>query len=105
MNRRRLISIRSVIISICAVVVAAVLLGVFTLRVSEASESESERIAREAIIRALITCYATEGSFPSSIEHLEEHYGIIIDHEKFVVHYEATASNIMPHVRLIPRNP
>jgi len=92
---------RGIIVSICVVIIAAALLTVFTRQMSDTVRAESERIMHDAIIRALITCYAAEGSFPASLSHLEKHYGVVIDRERFIVHYEVMASNVMPRVTII----
>ena len=96
-------NLRNLIISLCAVLIAAVLLVIYSQRIYESTSAESAEIAHDAIIRALITCFAAEGSFPASIEHLEEYYGIVIDRERYVVSYQVMGSNVMPHVRLVPR--
>ncbi|MDR2486920.1 MAG: hypothetical protein LBD12_03055 [Clostridiales Family XIII bacterium] len=68
-----------------------------------ASESrESERIAREALIRATVQCYALEGRYPPGIEYLEQHYGLALDRHRFVYHYRAIGENIMPDIRVFP---
>ena len=97
------VNLRNLVIPFCAVVIASVLLFVYSQRIYESTSAESAQIAHDAIIRALITCYAAEGSFSASIEHLEEYYGIVIDRERYVVSYQVMGSNVMPHVRLVPR--
>ena len=46
---------------------------------------------------------AIEGSYPSSLEHLEESYGLTINHDDYVITYECFADNIMPSVVVVPR--
>ena len=48
-------------------------------------------------------CCAIEGSYPSSLEHLEESYGLTINHDDYVITYECFADNIMPSVVVTPR--
>jgi len=60
---------------------------------------ESDRLAN-ALKSAAINCYAMEGAYPDSAEYLIEHYGIIIDENKYHVFYEVFASNIMPDIRV-----
>ena len=67
------------------------------------SRSEAKRSAEESIRRAVISCYALEGSYPESYEYLRDHYGLRIDEDRYIVHYEIFASNIMPDVTLIER--
>ena len=103
MNKKRFFSLRNTLITFFVFGIAILLLVVFSGKVSDSVQGESERLAREAIDRALITCYAAEGSYPASIDHLEDHYGVVIDHEAYVISYEVLASNVMPEVILVKR--
>lgn len=67
-----------------------------------ASRSEGIRVLRESIERAVITCYALEGSYPGDITYIEENYGVRIDRTKYEVRYNIFASNIMPDIEIIP---
>lgn len=55
----------------------------------------------KAINSAVSVCYSIEGRYPDSIEYIEEHYGVVIDHDRFVVDYDIIASNIKPTVNII----
>ena len=68
---------------------------------NDASDSEGLRIAQESIHRSVINCYASEGNYPPSFEYLKEHYGISVDENKYIVHYEIFASNIMPDITVL----
>jgi len=57
---------------------------------------------RSAIYDALVTCYALEGEYPSTIDHLAENYGLILDRGRYIYHYEVMASNILPYYEVIP---
>lgn len=65
--------------------------------VNKTTESESLSIVENSIRRAAIICYAQEGSYPQSIEYLEENYGLYLSDE-YIVYYDIFASNIMPTV-------
>ena len=65
---------------------------------SMASDSEGLRIAEESIRRAVINCYASEGIYPPDIEYIKKHYGIAVDEDKYLIHYQIFASNIMPDI-------
>ncbi len=62
------------------------------------SNEESYKILSDAIIRSAVQCYAIEGFYPPDIEYLEENYGLLVDHDKYVVSYSVFASNIIPEV-------
>lgn len=57
---------------------------------------------RDAVQRCSVQCYAIEGRYPPSVEYLEEHYGLSIDHDRYHVFYSGWASNIMPDITVIP---
>ena len=72
---------------------------------STEKSSEQERFDAlcEAIERSAVQCYAIEGYYPPDIEYLKEHYGLIVDEDKYVVDYSAFASNIMPDVTVFKK--
>ena len=67
------------------------------------SEEEGLRLAREAIERAVVSCYALEGVYPATYEDLKEKSGLAVDEEKYVVFYDVFASNIRPSVTVMER--
>ena len=58
----------------------------------------------QAIIRSAVHCYAVEGAYPSELAYLEENYQLEIDHERFIVHYDGFAANIVPEIIVIARD-
>ncbi len=66
-------------------------------------EDQGLRTAEKAIMRAMVSCYATEGSYPESYEYLKENYGLAVNEERYIVKFNNFASNIMPEVSVIPR--
>jgi len=99
-EKRSLHGFRGLIVSVAALALVA---GVFAWAVTAAdrqSEAEQQAQLLGAIRRALVTCYATEGQYPPTIEYLKEHYALVIDDERFLVSYDAFASNIMPSVSI-----
>lgn len=68
---------------------------------AESSRDEELRMAKDSIRRAVVSCYAVEGRYPDSYEYLKEKYGLTVDDEKYIVHYEIFASNIMPEITVI----
>jgi hypothetical protein len=72
---------------------------------SEASEQEGFRQAELSVRQAAVSIYALEGAYPESYEALRQRSGIAIDEEKYAVVYEIFASNIMPEITVVRRNP
>lgn len=72
-------------------------------RIGRASGSAETEIVRDAVHSAVLTCYAVEGAYPSSIDYLKAHYGLAYNEEAYIVGYDAFASNVMPDVRVLER--
>jgi hypothetical protein len=66
------------------------------------SSARPEEI-KSAILDACVECYALEGSYPPNLEFLRDHYGIILDEERFYYYYEVLASNLLPDVEVYER--
>jgi len=82
--------------------VAVMLIVISGLHQTEqAGRAEAARILEDSIRRAVVTAYATQGRYPESIQYIEEHFGIHIDRDRFVVHYQIFASNIFPDIAVI----
>ena len=97
-SRGLLVPIVSVII-----VVGFVIYGVGN--VSRSASQERLKAAEQSVARATVQCYAIEGRYPPSVEYLEEHYGIVIDRDRYHVFYDGWASNVMPDITVLPAEP
>ena len=90
-----------------AIVILAVLLAVLlgpTIRKASADlDAQSAVSVKDAVLRSAVQCYAVEGAYPNSLAYLEDHYGLVINHERYIVSYKAFASNIAPNVRVLLR--
>lgn len=72
-------------------------------RSARANSTQNLQVMSSAIRKAIVSCYAIEGVYPPDIKYLEDHYGIVIDHERYVIHYELAGSNVMPSVEILER--
>jgi hypothetical protein len=86
-------------IGLFAAIAAILLWGIS--RTEEAGSEEQAELLRDSISRAVVSCYALEGSYPESLDYIVENYGVRVDRSKFIVHYTVFASNIMPEVDII----
>lgn len=66
----------------------------------EARRTES---VKEAVLSAALQCYAIEGAYPSGLDYLEEHYGVMVNHGRYIVSYDCFAENEPPEVMVLPR--
>ena len=68
--------------------------------VSETVQEEQLKSTEQAIRRATVQCYAIEGHYPQSFSYLEEHYGLRVDSQRYLVHYQSVGSNLMPQIQV-----
>ena len=85
------------------VLVIAVLLwfSVAMIRLGTGQAQEGREQLETALRRAAVACYAAEGCYPPSLEHLQTYYGVQINTEIFTVKYEVIASNLMPDITVL----
>jgi hypothetical protein len=100
---RRPKGIFGVILPVGILLVILVLFSIGINYLVQANEQEALDSARNAIMRSTTHFYAVEGFYPPNISVLVEHYGLLLDEERFIFHYNAFASNIMPHIVVLPR--
>lgn len=99
MKRKRILWVLAALVLIAAIALPAWILPGIRQDIRE----ESRAAIRDAVIRCAVECYAVEGAYPSSLEYLETHYGLIINHRDFIVTYDVFASNVLPTVRVLVR--
>lgn len=87
------------------VVFVALIVGFFLLinSLTVTSGDQETRLVYDAVKNAALTCYAVEGTYPESLEYLREHYKLAYNTERFVVEYDAFASNLMPTITVLER--
>ena len=64
---------------------------------------ESLQLTEQAVRRCAVQCYAIEGRYPNSLDYLQEHYGLILNRDKFVYHYANVGANLMPEISVFPK--
>lgn len=104
MTYRRLRQRRAKRVLVVAIVVLLAVAVYFAVVIAQMSAREQAAISlRESVLNAAKQCCAVEGSYPASLEHLEENYGLTINHEDYVVSYEWFADNVLPSVVVTAR--
>lgn len=96
MNRRDWIKLLCIVL----VLAAAVLLA---NRIGTAQGTAETEIVRDAVKNAALTCYAVEGAYPDSVEYLREHYHLAYDEDRYMITYDAFASNMIPDIYVTER--
>ena len=92
--------------NVFAILLFAVIIAVFTGGLKQASAAqggEALRVAEDSLRRAVVSCYAIEGSYPESYNYVRDNYDVSIDDNKYAVYYEIFASNIMPNITIVEK--
>lgn len=94
---------RGTIITVALFALAVLAFLTLLNAVSGKSELEQAAYLEKAIRRAVITCFAIEGRYPSSLKYLEDNYGLqpMLFHDQYIVSYTAYASNIFPDIAVL----
>ena len=101
--RREKASITSYLPVLLMVVVLAVFV-LFANSMTSTNTAREKEILQNAIERSVTQCYALEGTYPSSLSYLEEHYGLLYNKEQFFVDYQYIGGNLRPDITIIERN-
>ena len=94
--------------SILFFVAVLLIAAVFITAVSDIGcdkTAEDRAQLEKAVANAAVACYAVEGAYPPSVEYLTEYYGVQIDSERFTVKYDLYASNLMPDITVLEKEP
>ena len=89
-----------ILCALCALAVVCVL--VYVLAGAHVREQGAVSL-RESILSSAKQCCAIEGSYPASLAYLEQNYGLVVNHDDYLVTYEAFADNVLPSVVVVPR--
>lgn len=98
LQRRKRAAIRAVVLALLACVITAAL-AMFS---DDVLKSQGAATLRQAVISSALQCCAVEGSFPTSLDHLTQHYGLVINEKDYQVQYEWLGDNITPSVVVTP---
>jgi len=101
-KRRRHGILTAVLLPVAAVVVLLCFLGGIN-DISRGSVEEGRKQLEDVVRRSAVACYAAEGIYPPNVEYLEEHYGVVIDHDRYHVSYVAIADNLMPDITVLEK--
>ncbi|WP_105204617.1 hypothetical protein [Neobittarella massiliensis] len=65
---------------------------------SRSTAEKRQQAAGQAIRRAAVQCYAIEGRYPRDLSYLQKNYGLLLDSDHFVYHYQPLGDNLMPQI-------
>ncbi|MBN1624612.1 MAG: hypothetical protein JXN10_09040 [Clostridia bacterium] len=99
-NKKSYSGIAIQMISFIVIMAFAVSILAFIPSLKKTSGKIREESIETTIKEYAVRCYATEGSYPPSIEYLAQNYGLIIDEENYVYYFDAFAANYMPDIEV-----
>jgi len=91
---------RTVAVTLLAFVLVVICVVSLINRAEDSVQAKQLLILENALRSATVTCYALEGRYPATLEDLIHRYGLVIDSDKYIVHYDAFARNIMPGIEV-----
>ncbi|MDD5017287.1 MAG: hypothetical protein PHO15_04205 [Eubacteriales bacterium] len=94
------LSLVSIIVAILIIASAG---AVIFFGVADYSDSYSKNRVddiRETVLGYVAQCYALEGAYPPDLNYLEQNYGLQLNEDKYIYHYEMFATNILPDVQV-----
>ncbi len=68
--------------------------------IQKATDAQQLCQTRKMIQNASSLCYSIEGSYPPNIEYLVDNYDLVLNQDKYLVLFEAFASNVMPEISI-----
>ena len=74
-------------------------------RLEQGANAEGKQQLEDALRRTAVACYASEGFYPPDVDYMVQHYGLQYDEDAYRVHYEIFASNLMPEITVVERQP
>lgn len=87
------------------IAVAAILLFFLSSvsNLADGHSQEEQQQLEDVLHRAAVACYAVEGFYPPDLNYLEEHYGVQINHRRYIVSYVPVAENLMPDIIVLEK--
>lgn len=73
------------------------------VRLEQGRQEQGTAQLEEALRRAAVACYATEGFYPGDLGYLCQRYGVVYDENRYRVHYDCFASNLMPDITVVEK--
>ena len=74
-------------------------------RLGQGSREAGRQQLEETLRRTAVACYAAEGFYPPDVAYMTENYGLRYDADAYMIHYTIFASNLMPDITVVERNP
>ena len=84
------------VLLVLALGIAGFSLGISRLETGH--HQQDKALLEEVLRRTAVACFASEGFYPPDVAYMQQHYGLRYDENRFTVHYDRFASNLMPDI-------
>lgn len=98
--RKKMLMLGITLLAAAAIICGAKLVG---SGIKKDISTQTLASIKNAVLRSAVQCYAVEGSYPQSLDYLEQNYGLQLNHKQYFVDYQIFASNVMPDVAVLIR--
>lgn len=89
--------------SVIIFVVIVLLVWLLFSRATASMDTDGGQTLKTALENSAVLCYSLEGFYPPSLEYLTDNYGVVVDKDHYIVHYDVFAANMMPDIRVVPK--
>ena len=90
------------ILLVLVLVIACFSLGISRLETSH--HQQDKALLEDVLRRTAVACFASEGFYPPDVAYMQQHYGLRYDENRFSVHYDRFASNLMPDITVTDKS-
>lgn len=104
MKKKSLLDAALKAVQLVMIMVAVAVLIMATANLKSGQSEQGREQLESSLRRSAMACYAIEGVYPPNVEYLEEHYGLQIDRNRYVVSYSAFAENLMPDITVLEKD-
>ena len=102
-TRKRRGGISDIILTLAFFIAVVMMFNSGMSNLAQTNKDEALESTRRAVTNAAVQFYALEGRYPPTLDYLAERFGLQLDEERFIIHYNAFASNVMPQITVLPR--
>lgn len=101
-NLKKIRRLAAVILSVAVSIAFLCIMAVALFQFNSDMKQKQLEVIKQAVNKAVISCYALEGSYPPDIKYLQDNYGLIVDKKNYIYDYQIFASNIPPVIYIFP---
>ena len=95
-------SIKSILIQSLSIMVLLLFIVCISIAAGGNKQRQKEYL-EDALRRDITYCYATTGTYPDSLDTIENKYGLVYDKNRFYIDYKVIGKNIYPKVTILER--